>query len=84
MELDPRQTLIIAILVLYLGRWINGRVSLRDRGRVNIGVGYAISSNQIKLCLPELRSGRIVQHGTLNATVATVTYGSVATSKRAR
>ncbi len=48
---------------------INGRVSLRDRGRVNIGVGYAISSNQIKLCLPELRAGRIVEHGTLNATV---------------
>jgi len=51
---------------------INGRVSLRDRGRVNIGVGYAISSNQIKLCLPELRSGIIVRHGTLNATVRTI------------
>jgi len=48
---------------------INGRVSLRERGRVNIGVGYAISSNQIKLCLPELRAGKIVRHGTLNATV---------------
>jgi S1-C subfamily serine protease len=48
---------------------INGRVSLRGRGRVNIGVGYAISSNQIKLCLPELRAGKIVEHGTLNATV---------------
>ncbi|MHC4953120.1 MAG: S1C family serine protease [Planctomycetota bacterium] len=48
---------------------INGRVSLRERGRVNIGVGYAISSNQIKYCLPDLRAGLIVQHGTLNATV---------------
>ncbi|MHC4938248.1 MAG: S1C family serine protease [Planctomycetota bacterium] len=48
---------------------INGRVSLRERGRVNIGVGYAISSNQIKMCLPELRAGKIVKHGTLNATV---------------
>jgi len=48
---------------------INGRVSLRERGRVNIGVGYAISSNQIKFCLPDLRAGFIVQHGTLNATV---------------
>jgi S1-C subfamily serine protease len=48
---------------------INGRVSLRERGRVNIGVGYAISSNQIKMCLPELRAGLIVKHGTLNATV---------------
>jgi len=51
---------------------INGRVSLRERGRVNIGVGYAISSNQIKHCLPELRAGLIVQHGTLNATVRDV------------
>lgn len=48
---------------------INGRVSLRERGRVNIGVGYAISSNQIKACLPDLRAGLIVRHGTLNATV---------------
>ncbi|MHC4957207.1 MAG: trypsin-like peptidase domain-containing protein [Planctomycetota bacterium] len=51
---------------------INGRVSLRERGRVNIGVGYAISSNQIKLCLPELRAGKIVEHGTLNATVRSI------------
>ena len=51
---------------------INGRVSLRDRGRVNIGVGYAISSNQIKKCLPELRAGQIVEHGTLNATVRSI------------
>ena len=28
MELDSRQTLIIAILVLYLGRFINGRLQL--------------------------------------------------------
>ena len=48
---------------------INGRVSLRERGRVNIGVGYAISSNQIKACLPDMRAGLIVRHGTLNATV---------------
>jgi ESS family glutamate:Na+ symporter len=27
-ELEPRQTLIVAILVLYLGRYINGRVAL--------------------------------------------------------
>jgi len=51
---------------------INGRVSLRERGRVNIGVGYAISSNQIKRCLPELRAGLIVEHGTLNATVRSI------------
>jgi hypothetical protein len=51
---------------------INGRVSLRDRGRVNIGVGYAISSNQIRLCLPDMRAGLVVEHGTLNATVRSV------------
>jgi S1-C subfamily serine protease len=51
---------------------INGRVSLRDRGRVNIGVGYAISANQIRHCLPELRAGKIVEHGTLNATVMSI------------
>jgi S1-C subfamily serine protease len=51
---------------------INGRVSLRDRGRVNIGVGYAISSNQIRLCLPDLRAGLVVEHGTLNATVRSI------------
>ncbi len=51
---------------------INGRVSLRDRGRVNIGVGYAISSNQIRHCLPEMRAGLVVEHGTLNATVRTI------------
>ncbi|MEC8862730.1 MAG: trypsin-like peptidase domain-containing protein, partial [Planctomycetota bacterium] len=27
---------------------INGRISLEKRGRVNVGVGYAISSNQVK------------------------------------
>jgi S1-C subfamily serine protease len=51
---------------------INGRVSLRERGRVNIGVGYAISSNQIKRCLPDMRAGLIVEHGTLNATVRSI------------
>jgi S1-C subfamily serine protease len=51
---------------------INGRVSLRERGRVNIGVGYAISANQIKRCLPDMRAGLIVEHGTLNATVRSI------------
>jgi len=51
---------------------INGRVSLRERGRVNIGVGYAISSNQIRRCLPDMRAGLIVEHGTLNATVRSI------------
>ncbi len=48
---------------------INGRGSFEKRGRVNVGVGYAISINQIKNFLGYLRSGRIVDHATLGATV---------------
>ena len=44
---------------------INGRGSFEKRGRVNVGVGYAISSNQIKNFLGYLKSGRIVDHATL-------------------
>ncbi len=50
---------------------INGRGSFEKRGRVNVGVGYAISINQIKRFLGHLKSGRIVDHATLGATVAT-------------
>jgi S1-C subfamily serine protease len=46
---------------------INGRGSFRDRGRVNVGLGYAISSNQIKHFLPDLLATKIVEHGTLDA-----------------
>lgn len=49
---------------------INGRGSFEKRGRVNVGVGYAISINQIKHFLGYLHSGRIVDHATLGATVA--------------
>jgi hypothetical protein len=48
---------------------INGRGSFEKRGRVNVGVGYAISINQIKHFMGYLRSGRIVDHATLGATV---------------
>lgn len=48
---------------------INGRISLEKRGRVNVGVGYAISSNQVKYFLGYLKSGRLVDHATLGATV---------------
>ncbi len=50
---------------------INGRGSFEfeERGRVNVGLGYAISVNQIKRFLPALRSGRVCEHGTLGATV---------------
>ncbi len=47
---------------------INGRASFEKRGRVSVGVGYAISINQIKNFLGHLRSGRIVDHATLGAT----------------
>lgn len=48
---------------------INGRASFEERGRVNVGLGYAVTVNQIKRFLPGLRSGRMVEHGTLGATV---------------
>jgi serine protease Do len=56
---------------------INGRISIDKRGRVNVGVGYAISINQIKHFLGCLHSGRIVDHATLGATVATADDGRV-------
>ena len=46
---------------------INGRGSFEERGRVNVGLGYAISSNQVKLFLPDLLATKIAQHGTLDA-----------------
>ena len=56
---------------------INGRGSFEKRGRVNVGVGYAISINQIKNFLGYLKSGRIVDHATLGATVAHDDEGNV-------
>jgi S1-C subfamily serine protease len=48
---------------------INGRASFefRERGRVNVGLGYAISVNQCRNFLPELMATKLVQHGTLDA-----------------
>ncbi|MFO0838265.1 MAG: trypsin-like peptidase domain-containing protein [Phycisphaerae bacterium] len=48
---------------------INGRASFEERGRVNVGLGYAVSINQVKRFLPSLRAGRLCEHGTLGATV---------------
>ena len=45
---------------------INGRISIGDRGRVNVGVGFAIASNQIKNFLGDLVAGRHAEHGTLD------------------
>lgn len=56
---------------------INGRISVEKRGRVNVGAGYAISSNQVRYFLSHLRSGRIVDHATLGATVESNDDGAV-------
>lgn len=56
---------------------INGRGSFEKRGRVNVGVGYAISVNQVMRFVPMLKSGRIVDHATLGATVSTEEGGVV-------
>lgn len=52
---------------------INGRGSFDKRGRINSGVGYAISINQIKNFMGHLRAGIDTDHATLGATVATQT-----------
>jgi S1-C subfamily serine protease len=59
---------------------INGRASFEKRGRVNVGVGYAISVNQAKNFIGCLKSGRIVDHATLGATVSTSDDGRVLVS----
>ncbi|MFP6614465.1 MAG: trypsin-like peptidase domain-containing protein [Pirellulales bacterium] len=56
---------------------INGRGSFEKRGRVNVGVGYAISINQIKHFMGYLKSGRIVDHATIGATASTDEDGRV-------
>jgi S1-C subfamily serine protease len=48
---------------------INGRGSFEKRGRVNSGVGYAISINQIKNFMGHLRAGIDTDHATLGAAV---------------
>jgi serine protease Do len=56
---------------------INGRISVETRGKKNVGAGYAISMNQVMNFLDHLKSGRIVDHATLGAVVATNNDGSV-------
>jgi serine protease Do len=59
---------------------INGRCSFDKRGRVSVDIGYSVSINQIKNFLGVLRSGRIVDHATLGARVATDEQGRVVVS----
>lgn len=56
---------------------INGRGSFEKRGRVNVGVGYAISINQIKHFFSLLKAGRIVDHASLGATFSSTDSGEV-------
>jgi serine protease Do len=60
---------------------INGRISIAQRGRVNAGAGYAISINQIRNFLGDLRSGRIVDHASLGATVSRDSHGAIVVSQ---
>ncbi|REJ66701.1 MAG: serine protease [Planctomycetota bacterium] len=59
---------------------INGRGSFEKRGRVNVGVGYAISINQIKNFMGYLRSGRIVDHASWGTRAASDDEGRVVIS----
>jgi|CXWL01.1.fsa_nt_gi S1-C subfamily serine protease len=56
---------------------INGRISVGARGRLNVGHGFAISSNQIRRFIPALRGGLIARHGTLGAGVIELEMGRV-------
>ncbi|MCE9544596.1 MAG: trypsin-like peptidase domain-containing protein [Planctomycetia bacterium] len=46
---------------------INGRGSFKERGRVHVGLGYAISSKQVGNFIPDLLATKLAQHGTLDA-----------------
>lgn len=59
---------------------IVGRGSFEKRGRVNVGVGYAISINQVKNFLGHLHSGAVLDHATLGATVDRDEQGRVVVS----
>jgi serine protease Do len=59
---------------------VNGRASFEKRGRVNVGAGYAISANQLRNFLGCLKGGRLCDHATLGATVASDADGRVVVS----
>ncbi|MEQ8787854.1 MAG: trypsin-like peptidase domain-containing protein [Pirellulaceae bacterium] len=59
---------------------INGRGSFEERGRVNVGLGYAVSINQIKRFLPDLMATKLAQHGTLDAIFGNRQAGVICTS----
>lgn len=55
---------------------INGRGSFDKRGRVNSGVGYAISINQIKNFMGHLKGGLDCDHASLGALIQTADNAS--------
>lgn len=55
---------------------INGRGSFDKRGRINSGVGYAISINQIKNFMGHMRAGLDSDHASLGALITTQTEKS--------
>ena len=59
---------------------IVGRCSFEKRGRVNVGVGYAISINQALNFVGTLHCGLIADHATLGATLSTDPDGGVRVS----
>lgn len=61
---------------------INGRISIGDRGRVNVGVGFAIASNQIRNFLGDLMAGRHAEHGTLDMSAWFMNSGTGAARRR--
>lgn len=56
---------------------INGRGSFGKRSRVSVGIGYAISINQVKNFYDHLHGGLLVDHASLGATVTTNSEGRV-------
>ncbi len=44
---------------------INGRISIGPRGRVNAGVGFAVSADLARRFLPDLLAGKVCSHGSL-------------------
>ena len=61
---------------------INGRISIGDRGRVNVGVGFAIAANQVRNFLGDLVAGRHAEHGTLDMSARFMTSRSGQESAR--
>lgn len=54
---------------------INGRISPDKRGRVNVGVAYALTTRQIENFLEHLRAGREATHASLGGLVETAPDG---------